>query len=222
MTLMSGGGFWARNNGNTEALPGMKAFANFADGTVFFAPAGSVQSVSVTGSIAAGTAAVTGVDQRRHSDRDGSDERQLQVGATIAGAGVAAGTKIVAQLDGVRGWRRRLCPQHPRAERRERSDHRDVRRAHGHGGCFWSAFSRRRDCPAPASPPAPRSRHSAPATVAMAPTSLTRRRPSPLKRSPSAPRSKPNGSADRPARPASSSRSTAIPTAKAAAFPHRN
>jgi hypothetical protein len=103
MTLMSGGGFWARNNGNTEALPGMKAFANFADGTVFFAPAGSVQSVSATGSIAPATAAVTGSINDDVLTVTAVTNGQLPVGATIAGAGVAAGTKIVTQLDGVPG-----------------------------------------------------------------------------------------------------------------------
>jgi hypothetical protein len=50
---MSGGGFWPRNDGNTDALPGMMAFANFADRTMSFALAGSVQSRSVTRSLAA-------------------------------------------------------------------------------------------------------------------------------------------------------------------------
>jgi hypothetical protein len=103
MSLMSGGGFWARNNGNTEALPGMKAFANFADGSVFFAPPGSVQSVSATGSIAPATAAVTGSINDDILTVTAVTNGQLPAGATIAGAGVAAGTKIVAQLDGVPG-----------------------------------------------------------------------------------------------------------------------
>src|SRR5215468_843505 len=60
IALMSGGGFWARNDGTTEALPGMKAFASFADGSASFAPSGSTNSASVTGSIAPATAAVTG------------------------------------------------------------------------------------------------------------------------------------------------------------------
>jgi hypothetical protein len=103
MSLMSGGGFWARNNGNTEALPGMKAFANFADGAVFFAPAGSVQSVSATGSIAPATAAVAGSINDDILTVTAVTNGQLPAGATIAGVGVAAGTKIVAQLDGVPG-----------------------------------------------------------------------------------------------------------------------
>jgi len=50
MSLTARAGLWARNRGATEALPGMKAFANFADGSVSFAPAGSISSSSVTGS----------------------------------------------------------------------------------------------------------------------------------------------------------------------------
>jgi hypothetical protein len=103
MSLMAGGGFWARNDGATEALSGMKAFANFADGTVTFAPAGSAPSASVTGSIAASTAAVTGSINDNVLTVTAVTNGQLAVGATISGAGVALGTKIVAQLDGVPG-----------------------------------------------------------------------------------------------------------------------
>jgi hypothetical protein len=103
MSLMARAGLWARNRGATEALPGMKAFANFADGSVSFAPAGSISSASVTGSIAAGTGAVTGSINDDVLTVTAVTNGQLPVGATIAGAGIAAGTKIVAQLDGVPG-----------------------------------------------------------------------------------------------------------------------
>jgi len=103
MSLMSGGGFWVRNDGNTEALPGMKAFANFVDGSVLFAPPGGAQTASVTGSIAAGTGAVTGSINDDILTVTAVTNGQLPVGATINGVGVAAGTKIVAQLDGVPG-----------------------------------------------------------------------------------------------------------------------
>jgi hypothetical protein len=103
MSLMARAGLWAKNNGTNPALPGMKTFANFADGTVSFGPAGSVSSASVTGSIAAGTAAVVGSINDNILTVTAVTNGQLPAGATIAGAGVAAGTKIVDQLDGVPG-----------------------------------------------------------------------------------------------------------------------
>lgn len=42
VTLFSGGGFWAKNVGLTEARNGMKAFASTLDGTVSFAAAGTI------------------------------------------------------------------------------------------------------------------------------------------------------------------------------------
>jgi len=101
--LMARAGFWVRNNGNTEALPGMKAFASYADGTVSFAPSGSVPSASVTGAIAAATAAVTGSINDNILNVSAVTNGTLYPGATISGAGIAAGTKIVEQLDGVPG-----------------------------------------------------------------------------------------------------------------------
>ena len=103
MSLMARAGLWARNNGNTEALPNMKAFANFADGTVSFAPAGSAKNVSVTSSIAPATAAVTGSINDNILTLTAVTNGQLVPGATISGAGIAAGTKVVEQLDGVPG-----------------------------------------------------------------------------------------------------------------------
>jgi hypothetical protein len=103
VTLMSGGGFWARNDGTTEALPGMKAFASFADGSASFAPTGSANNASVTGSIAPATAAVTGSINDDVLNVSAVTSGQLVPGATISGAGIAAGTKIVVQLDGVPG-----------------------------------------------------------------------------------------------------------------------
>lgn len=62
VTLMTGGDFWAKNDGATIATRGMKAFANIADGKVRFAAAGSiVGGASATGSdVAAASASVTG------------------------------------------------------------------------------------------------------------------------------------------------------------------
>ena len=42
VTLFNGGGFWAKNEGTTEALNGMKAFASVTNGAVSFAAAGTI------------------------------------------------------------------------------------------------------------------------------------------------------------------------------------
>lgn len=104
-TLFNGGDFWVKNRGATYAQVGMKAFANFADGSVYFAAAGSTPpggsgdassiaaaTFSATGSIAGNVLTVTAV---------GSGV--LYAGATFSGSGVASGTKIVEQLSGTAG-----------------------------------------------------------------------------------------------------------------------
>ena len=61
VTLHSGGGFWAKNEGSTEAQNGMKAFASVTNGAVSFAAAGSVPggASGATASIAAETWSAT-------------------------------------------------------------------------------------------------------------------------------------------------------------------
>jgi hypothetical protein len=103
MSLMARAGLWARNLGAAEALPNMKVFANFADGTVQFAPAGAALGGAVTGSIAPGTAAVTGSINDNILTVTAVTNGTLFPGATISGANVAPGTKIVEQLDGAPG-----------------------------------------------------------------------------------------------------------------------
>jgi hypothetical protein len=99
-TLMIGGGFWAYNAGSNEALPGMKAYANYADGKVTFAATGTpANGGSTTGTIAAGAASFTGViadDILTASAVTGL----IVPGEIIAGSGVITGTQIVAQLSG--------------------------------------------------------------------------------------------------------------------------
>lgn len=61
MGIMDGGDMWVVNNGAAQALPGMKAFANFANGTIVAKVAGTAaDGATVTGSIAAGSASFTG------------------------------------------------------------------------------------------------------------------------------------------------------------------
>lgn len=100
--LQIGGDFWVVNDGSTEAVPNMKAYANFADGKVSFAATGSqatgavvtaaianTNTMSVTGSISGDVLTVTAVG-------GGS----VRPGATIAGIGVVSGTKVLSQLSG--------------------------------------------------------------------------------------------------------------------------
>ena len=62
ITLHSSGGFWAKNDGVTEAQPGMKAFANIADGKVTFAASGTITGGAscVSASIASTTLTLVG------------------------------------------------------------------------------------------------------------------------------------------------------------------
>jgi hypothetical protein len=63
----------------------------------------SSSAIRMTGSIAAATAAVVGSINDNILNVTQVTNGTLQPGATISGAGVAAGTKIVEQLDGVPG-----------------------------------------------------------------------------------------------------------------------
>lgn len=107
MALMSGGGFWVKNNGTTQALIGQKAFANNADGKASFAATGATPSTaSVTGSIAAGAGSVTGSIAGNVLTVTAVLSGSLVAGAALSGTGgggVASGTKIVSQLSGTTG-----------------------------------------------------------------------------------------------------------------------
>ena len=107
ITLFSDGGFWAKNNGSTEALIGQKAFARHSDGAVLFAATGATpSSASVTGSIAAATFQVTGSISGNVLTVTAVGSGTLVAGATLSGTGgggVASGTKIVSQLSGTAG-----------------------------------------------------------------------------------------------------------------------
>jgi hypothetical protein len=102
VTLFAEGGFWVKNNGTTAAVPGQKAFASFADGTVSFAAAGaSSPAASVTGSIATGAANVQGTIAGNVLTVTTVNSGSLHPGAILAGTGgggVATGTQVVAQL----------------------------------------------------------------------------------------------------------------------------
>lgn len=100
ITLMSGGDFLAKNDGATQALPGMKAYANFADGTISFAATGSPAGggTSTTSTIAAGTSGVTASITGNVMTVTAVSSGTLYNGTVLSGTGVANGTQIVEQL----------------------------------------------------------------------------------------------------------------------------
>ena len=101
-TLFNAGDFWAVNDGTTQAVRGMKAYARYADGKVTFAASGAPATAAATGSIAAGAGAtVTGsISGNVLSVTAGTG---LVVGGVISGSNVASGTTIVSQLSGTAG-----------------------------------------------------------------------------------------------------------------------
>jgi hypothetical protein len=104
MSLMTGGDFWVVNDGAAIAQPGMKAYANLADGKVTFAATGApAQSFSVTADIAASTSSVTGAIVGDLLTVTAVGSGVLRPGTTISGTGVVTGTKIVQQVSGTPG-----------------------------------------------------------------------------------------------------------------------
>src|SRR6266849_4037619 len=113
VTLMNSGDFWVKNDGATTALPGMFAFANFADGRATFAvgtTAGigtaNTGAAALTGSIGAGTTAFSGSISGNVLTVAGSivGVSGIVIGGTLSGGtGMAAGTQVIAQLSGTPG-----------------------------------------------------------------------------------------------------------------------
>lgn len=95
----SAGGFWVKNDGATAAVPGQKAYANFADGKATFAAASTpANAAAATGSIAAGAGSVTASIAGNIMTVTAVGSGTLPVGATLSGG--VAGTTISAQLTG--------------------------------------------------------------------------------------------------------------------------
>lgn len=105
VTLFSDGDFWVRNAGANNVTINMKAYANFADGSVTFGATGAPPTgASVTGSIAAAAAtSVTGSIAANVLTVTAVGSGTLVVGATLSGTGVTTGTTIVSQLSGTPG-----------------------------------------------------------------------------------------------------------------------
>lgn len=101
--MFSSGSFWVKNEGSAQALPGQKAYANFANGAATFAATGSASTASVTGSIAAGTASVTGSISNNVLTVTAVSSGTLVAGGVLSGTNVATGTQIVSQVSGTTG-----------------------------------------------------------------------------------------------------------------------
>lgn len=104
ITLMSGGDFWVKNDGATEALVGQKAYASLTTGQVSFAASGApTNAASVTASIAASTGSFTGSITDNVLTITAVASGTAVVGGTLSGTGVVTGTMIVSQLSGTPG-----------------------------------------------------------------------------------------------------------------------
>lgn len=110
MTLHTKGDFWVRFAGG--AMMGQKVYANFADGTAVAAAAGTPPAAATaTGSIAAGSVAVTGSiapNNLPNGDIDGgiltvTAGTGLVIGGSLSGTNVLAGTTLLSQLTGAAG-----------------------------------------------------------------------------------------------------------------------
>ena len=104
VTLCRDADLWVMNEGATEAVPGNKAYAAYANGAASFAATGASTSgaTSSAGSIAAGTSSFTGViadNVLTASAVTGT----IVPGATLSGTGVASGTQVEQQLTGTPG-----------------------------------------------------------------------------------------------------------------------
>jgi hypothetical protein len=112
LTVFKQGDFWAATS--TQAVPGMKVYANYTTGAISTYATGSApQGASVTATIAAGAGSVTGkiAPSTTPDGRYGVTtltvtavgSGALVPGATLSGSGVVSGTKIVSQLTGTAG-----------------------------------------------------------------------------------------------------------------------
>jgi len=100
VTLLNGGDFIVKNAGAGQALIGMKAYANFLDGSVSFAPTGSPTAggTSTASTIAAGTNSANGTIVGNIFTATDTLTGTLYNGTLLSGTGVAAGTTIVGQV----------------------------------------------------------------------------------------------------------------------------
>lgn len=105
VTLFTGGDFWVVNDGSSQALPGQKAYANYADGKVTFAATATPTAggTSTASTIAAKTASFTGSVVGGVLTVSGASGDPVVPGAILVGSGVASGTAVGVQLSGTVG-----------------------------------------------------------------------------------------------------------------------
>jgi hypothetical protein len=95
--LFDAGDFWVLNSGTGYVSPGMAAYANFNNGLVSFAAAGTAGTGTVTGAIAAETFSVTGTIAGDVLTVTVVTSGTIVPGAAITGTGVTTGSAIVEQ-----------------------------------------------------------------------------------------------------------------------------
>ncbi len=105
VTLMISGDFWALNSGTGEAIPGMKAYASFADGSVSFAATGAptTSATSTASTIAAKTSTITGSVAGNVMTTTVVTGDPIVIGTQLSGTGVVTGSEVVKQLTGTAG-----------------------------------------------------------------------------------------------------------------------
>lgn len=105
LTLYTGGDFWVKNDGTTEAQVGQKAFAYLATGKIAFAAAGTVfgGASATSSSIAASTFSVTGSIAGDVMTVTAVGSGTVYPGATISGTNVVSGSQVVSQISGTTG-----------------------------------------------------------------------------------------------------------------------
>ena len=102
ITVFTGGDFWVKNNGTTEALVGQKCYANFASGLASFAATASpTAGASVTGSVATQTTTFNGAINGNVLTVSQLVTGTIGLGAILTGGtGVITSTTVVQQLTG--------------------------------------------------------------------------------------------------------------------------
>jgi hypothetical protein len=104
VSLASGGDFWVKNDGATQALIGQKAYANLSNGKVNFAVTGAPLSggSGTASSIAAETFSTTGSIANNVMTVTAVGSGTVYPGVLVT-SGAATGTQVLSQLTGTTG-----------------------------------------------------------------------------------------------------------------------
>jgi len=102
VTLIDNGDLWVTNTGSTQAITGMKAYANFADGNITFAAAASATTGgnASNANISAGSGNFTGYITDDVLTVTALGTGNVTVGSLLSGGNIATGTTVVTQLTG--------------------------------------------------------------------------------------------------------------------------